>query len=414
MNGAESAGATAGQQRRVLVLSGPVEPPWNRSDKNLVRGVATHLQRYRPRVLTHEGSVGALPAHVATEPAWGPNDGNSTALSRRVGLLRQLVKQTDADLVHLCWPADLFVASAVRAACAARGLPALHTLVRAPRTTLAIHRTVAAQPVVCLSQETQRRVQRDGIADAVWIPPGVTVPEPTPPERLRTLRARHGLPHGAPLVIYAGDYTHAYAARTVAATLPRVVREVPAHFVMACRIRGQRDRDEEARIRAAVVADGMADHISFLNEVDDLGALLEVADVQIFPADSANQRLDMPMVLLEGLARGTATVVANKAPFEELVEPGAAIGVPSVNPVSLAVAIVELLRDDERRLALAARGRAVVAERFDIRRVAEAYESLYDRVLDDTAAQRRKRQGSGLLSSSFRIMATTAREGGRP
>jgi hypothetical protein len=41
--------------QRVLYLSGPVEPPWTRSDKNLVRGIAANLQRYRARVLTHEG-----------------------------------------------------------------------------------------------------------------------------------------------------------------------------------------------------------------------------------------------------------------------------------------------------------------------------------------------------------------------
>lgn len=372
--------AAPSYQPRVLLLSGPVEPPWTRSDKNLVRGLATHMTRYRPRVLTHEGVIGALPPHVDTDPAWGPRVGGHTPIGRRIGLFNKLLSDTTTDLVHLFWPADLVVAPVVRAACRMRGLPLLHTLVRAPRTTLGITRTVAAEPVVCLSRETQRRVQRDGIIDAVWIPPGVTVGQREKPRDLKALRARYDIPPDVPVVLYAGDYTHAYAARTVAATLPRVARELPVHFVMACRIRSQNDRVEESRIRAALLADGMADHITFLNEVDNLGDIFAIADIQIFPADSANQRLDMPMVLLEGLAYGTVTVVANKPPFEELVQPGAAVGVPSMNPVSIAVAVVELLRDRQRLAALSARAKEVVAERFDIRAVARAYETLYDRV----------------------------------
>jgi glycosyltransferase involved in cell wall biosynthesis len=272
-----------------------------------------------------------------------------------------------------------------------RDLPLLHTLVRAPRTTLGITRTVAAEPVVCLSRETQRRVQRDGIIDSVWIPPGVIVGQADKAPDLPALRARYGIPPDVPVVLYAGDYTHAYAARTVAATLPRVARELPVHFVMACRIRTANDRVEEGRIRAALMADGMANHITFLNEVESLGDIFAIADIQIFPADSANQRLDMPMVLLEGLAHGIATIVANKPPFEELVQPGAAVGVPSMNPASIAVAIVELLRDRPRLAALSARAKEVVAERFDIRAVARAYETLYDRVRAEAVGTQRGR-----------------------
>ncbi|MCO4760577.1 MAG: glycosyltransferase [Myxococcales bacterium] len=389
-------------QPRVLLLSGPVEPPWTRSDKNLVRGVATHMSRYRPRVLTHEGVVGALPAHVETDPAWGPRVGGHTPVGRRLGLFNRLLGDTSADLVHLFWPADVLVCPAVRAACRMRSLPLLHTLVRAPRTTLGITRLVAAEPVVCLSQETQRRIQREGVDDALWIPPGIHMRTVTTDRA--TIRARCGIPSHLPVVLYAGDYTHTYAARTVAATLPRVVRELPVHFVMACRLRSRKDADEEAKIRSALLADGMGHHITFLNEVDDISELLAASDIQIFPADSANQRLDMPMVLLEGLAQGISTIVANKPPFEELVEPGAAIGVPSMNPVSIAVAIVELLRDPERRQRLGERAKQLVKDRFDIAAVTTAYEALYDRVLTDHRGTSRRRRGA--ISGGFAAVSS--------
>ncbi len=402
---------------RVLYLSGPIEPPWTRSDKNLVRDVAVGLTRYQGRVMTHEGVVGALPPHVETEPAWGPRVAGDTPIGRRLGLFGRLLHASDVQLVHLFWPADPLVAQVVGLGARARGLPVIHTLVRAPRNTLGITRMIAGEPVVALTRTTMRRVQGDGVVDAVYIPHGVPLSPLgvlAPEQRAalsRRLRARHGIPPDVPLVLYAGDYRHRYAARTVAAVLPRVVREIDCHFVLACRLLDDSDREEEARIREAVGADGLSRHVSFLNVIDDLRELMAVSDVQIFPADSVDERMDMPRVLLEGMAEGLATVVTNKSPFEELVEPGAAIGVPSMQPVAIASAVVELLRDDARRTALGEAGRRLIEARYSVRSVIDSYETLYDRVLDGGAATGPTQSRSALRRTGERIVALRRRSG---
>jgi glycosyltransferase involved in cell wall biosynthesis len=286
--------------------------------------------------------------------------------------------------VHLFWPADLLVAGVVRTACRIRGLPVVHTLVRAPRTTVGIGRALAGSPVVCLTQETQHRLIQEGIAHTIWVPPGITVQPPIPVGEKAAIRRKYRIPHGVPVVLYAGDYAHSNAARTVAATLPRVLRQTEAHFVLACRIRGDEDAREEARIKEAISADGIAHHVTFLNEVSSLRELFAISAVQVFPADSAFEKMDLPMVLLEGMAEGVATVVANKPPLTELVQAGAALGVPPMDPVGLAVAVVELLRVPERTEEMARIGRRLVEDRFDVRHVASRYEDIYDEVLSQT------------------------------
>lgn len=369
--------------QRVLYLSGPVEPPWTRSDKNLVRGIAANLQRYRARVLTHEG-VTLDEDHIESEPAWGPRLGGHTPLGRRIGLFGRLIDQRQTALVHLFWPADLLVAGVVRTACKIRGLPVVHTLVRAPRTTVGIGRALAGSPVVCLTQETQHRLIQEGIAHTIWVPPGIAVHAPIPPGEKAAIRRKYRIPHGVPVVLYAGDYAHSNAARTVAATLPRVLRQTEAHFVLACRIRNDEDAREEARIKEAISADGIAHHVTFLNEVSSLRELFAISALQVFPADSAFEKMDLPMVLLEGMAEGVATVVANKPPLTELVQAGAALGVPPMDPVGLAVAVVELLRVPDRTQEMARLGRRLVEDRFDVRHVASRYEDIYDEVLSQT------------------------------
>lgn len=376
--------------QRVLYLSGPVEPPWTRSDKNLVRGVASHLTRYRARVLTHEGAKLDDP-NLETESAWGPRLGGDTPYGRRLGLFGRLIEQRETALVHLFWPADFVVANVIRTAARLRGLPVVHTLVRAPRTTVGIKRALAGSPVVCLTQETQHRLIAEGVPNTLWVPPGITLYDPIAPGEHAGIRRKYRIPLDEPVVIYAGDYRHSNAARTFAAAMPRILRTEDCHFVLACRIRDDADRQEEARIKEAIAADGIAHHVTFLNEVTSLRELFAISAVQVFPADSHHEKMDQPMVLLEGMAEGVATVVAHKPPLTELVQANVALGVPPMNPVALAVATVELLRNPERRQQLAEAGQRLVHSRYDIALIAAQYEDIYDEVL---AVAKRPRSGA--------------------
>ena len=376
--------------RRILYLSAPVEPPWTRSDKNLVRGVAGNLRRYRGCVLTHQGVTLAEP-NIETESAWGPRGAAETPLGKRLGLFGQLIGQRETALVHLFWPADFVVANVVRTAGRMRGLPVIHTLVRAPRTTVGIKRALAGSPVVCLTQETQHRLIAEGVQNTLWVPPGIALVAPIPEGDKAGIRRKYRIPLDEPVVMYAGDYRHSNAARTFAAAMPRILRQTDCHFVLACRIRNDADREEEARIKAAVTADGIAHHVTFLNEVSSLRELFAISAVQVFPADSHHEKMDLPMVLLEGMAEGLATVVAQKPPLTELVQAGVVLGVPPMEPVSLAVAVGELLLRDDRRLQLGEAGRRHVQTRHDIKLIAAQYEELYDEVL---AIGKRPRSGA--------------------
>ncbi len=365
---------------RVLYLSGPVEPPWTRADKNLVRGVAANLKRYRACVLTHEGVVLNDPG-VESEPAWGPRVGGHTPLGRRLGLFTRLIETSGTELVHLFWPADHLVARVVKAACKIRGLPVIHTLVRPPRSTLGLSGALAGSPVVCLTEQTEERLRHEGIRHTLRIPTGIEVGTCVPEGNKSAIRRRYRIPLDRPVVIYAGDYAHSKAARTFAATMPRVLRSVDCHFVFACRIRNPEDTEEEARIQEAVTADGLAAHATFLNEVSNLRELLSIATVQVFPADRPFEQMEMPMVLLEGMAERLPTVVVSKPPLTELLMAGAAYGVPPSDPVSLAVPVVSLLRNPDQARELGLAGRKLVETRYNIQKVAERYEELYDEVL---------------------------------
>lgn len=81
------------------------------------------------------------------------------------------------------------------------------------------------------------------------------------------------------------------------------------------------------------------------------------------------------VVLLEGMAAGTAVVASDIDGYRE-VGHGAAAMVPPDDPLALAATLRSLLRDDAARGELVALGRCR-ADEFSMNRLAEAYESLY-------------------------------------
>ncbi len=90
----------------------------------------------------------------------------------------------------------------------------------------------------------------------------------------------------------------------------------------------------------------------------------------------------VPKVLLEAAASGRAIVAADVPGCREIVRPGInGMLVPPRNPVALAAAIEELLRDPERRLQMGGRGREIAANEFSEETVVHQTLALYRELL---------------------------------
>jgi glycosyltransferase involved in cell wall biosynthesis len=89
----------------------------------------------------------------------------------------------------------------------------------------------------------------------------------------------------------------------------------------------------------------------------------------------------LPTVVLEAMERGLAVVACDGTGAEEAVVDGET-GFLTVqgDAEGLAAKLIELLRDEERARGMGARGRRRVQERFDIARLTEGLERIYDRL----------------------------------
>jgi sugar transferase (PEP-CTERM/EpsH1 system associated) len=119
---------------------------------------------------------------------------------------------------------------------------------------------------------------------------------------------------------------------------------------------------------------GVGEHVRFLGEVRDVPSVL--ARASLFALSSVSEGISL--TLLEAMARGLPVVATRVGGNPEVVADGASgLLVPPGDPAALARAMLDLLGDRDRPLAMGLVGRRRVEQGFDIKRMVARYEALY-------------------------------------
>jgi glycosyltransferase involved in cell wall biosynthesis len=277
------------------------------------------------------------------------------------------------DVVHLTLPWPV-AAGRLRAACALLGTPAV-----------LVHQVVpdAAELEVrhaWLYRLSRRRRQR-WVAVSAY---GATMlmhafglnrsdeltvihnaPRSVPPDRSARLvdrdpvargeaRAALGLDGDGPVIVTVGRLAHEKGHDVLVASAARLTAEWPGVQVF---IAG--DGDGRHALQMLIDEAGLSQHVRLVGQVQDVDGLLRAADVFAFPS----RREGTPFALLEAMSAGVPVVAADFGGADEIVDSGEnGMVVGQDDPVALAAAIGDLLRDPAQAQALAERGRERAAQ----------------------------------------------------
>lgn len=367
-------------RRGVLFVSKPLTPPWHDSGKNLARDLATGLVDWDVHVMAQKGAD-ALAPHVTSEPVYGSAGTYAAGLRQNLAPLLRLLQPDSLPIYHFFFAPNPKTSMAAKAVLALKRRKSVHTLCSVPAEFHGIRNLLFADKVVALSQDTRRKLEQAGVHDVEVIPPCVPLTAPVSTQRKERARQLAGVPAQANLVLFAGDYEFSTASRTCTNALPILLQSGDVHFVFACRVKREPSREVEARIRSEVQAMPVAPKVHFLNEVDDMEALVAASTVQVMPVDSLYAKMDIPLVLLESLREGVPIVVADYGPLRELMEHDVGLSVPAGSPNALAEAVLRILNEEALRVQFGQRGREVVERYYSPDVMAHKYATLYNDIL---------------------------------
>lgn len=265
-----------------------------------------------------------------------------------------------------------------------RPAPVLQTLTCSTGLETCAHMLEVLDGVVALSSHTRERLLGAGVAaDRIHqIYPGVNVSATATIESPAALKSRRA-------VIYAGELDAGAADHLI--ELARTLSEPALHgwrLIIACRpdqVIGSPERTRLGRELAGAIGSG---RVELYGEVENMTALLQRSSIQIFAADKIHRRLDIPLVLLEGLREGLVLVALDRPPVREVFtiadQRGREIGArvdPHLGPQGLVKAVHEIAEHPETLVAMSHECVGLARDAFSAVRMGADYAALHRDVL---------------------------------
>lgn len=186
------------------------------------------------------------------------------------------------------------------------------------------------------------------------------------------IHAEYWLPHGVPVIVNVGALVGHKGQKHLIDAMPMVLREVPdAHLVIF----------GEGELR--VPLEKQVKHLGLTKRVllpgfrEDVLSVMKTAD--LFVMSSVTEGLGS--AVLDAMAMGLAVVGTNAGGIPEAVVPNeTGLLVEPGDAKALAAAIVEMLKDPEKRNAYGQAGRSRVAEHFDVDHLVDGTLAVYERL----------------------------------
>lgn len=217
---------------------------------------------------------------------------------------------------------------------------------------------------------------------------------------LQFLRSTYGAAAATARRVYNGlplqefPYTSPGVRQPVILAVGRLVEKKGfADLVDACAVLARAGRDFscdiigagplEAHLRERIASAGLSGRVHLLGPRPRTDVTRHLQEAAVFAApcvvSADGDRDGLPTVLLEAMAVGTPTVATDVTGIPELVRHGSTgLIVGQHDPVQLASALDQLLGDAELRVSLATAARALIEDRFDVRRNAREVRDLFD------------------------------------
>jgi glycosyltransferase involved in cell wall biosynthesis len=228
--------------------------------------------------------------------------------------------------------------------------------------------------VVAVSSAVADSISRYPGPTPTVIPNGVSVV--VSDEEAASARAEVGIAPQEPLLVHVGNIRpHKGHSNLIAAT-EILLDRVPGATVVS--IGGEKRPGDLERVRTEAKARGLGERLRFLGRREDARSFLATADVVVNPADVEG----LPVALLEAMALGRPVVATSVGGVPSVVlHERTGLLVPPRDPEALAAGMAHAITSPHS-MEWGNQAARLIQREYGLGRMVEAYENLYDRMLD--------------------------------
>ncbi|MEW5821783.1 MAG: glycosyltransferase family 4 protein [Cyanobacteriota bacterium] len=368
----------------VLMVSKPVAPPWQDSNKNLTKNIISFVNNVRFHILTPKGYQ-FNKDNVVSEDIYQSTGDYAPAIQQNLQALFYLITvNKEIDLFHFFFTPNPKTSLVLKHLTKFKNRPCIQTITSTPKIYKDLKNLFFADKIVTLSDFNKKNLEDKGLNNIVRIYPGINLQElDNYDTNDSTFKEENNLQNNI-LILFAGDYEFSGANKTILESIPPIVSKYPqARFIFACRNKTEKAINIESELHQYAIDLGIEKYVMFIGTATDMLKVIRSIDICLFPVKSLYAKMDIPLVLLECMAYSKPLIITDMKPLNEIMIGDIGFKVPVNNKDELIKSTLDLLNSEDLRIIKGNNARKTVENHFNMEKLAVEYEKLYQEILNE-------------------------------
>lgn len=377
--------------RKVLLITRPIAPPWDEASKNFAYYLAKNLTMFEMYILTN-GFISNLPPHIHQKPIYTSN--KLTYLQRvRLLKLRGLLAKNNFDILHYMLTPSKLNSFSFKTFIRNEHTKTIQTIATLREDLLKdkdFKKILFADLIITYSDYAKNKLNRLGFNNVKRVYPGIDLDMYKSAEKDPDLIRFFGLKKTDFIIQYEGEFTRLGFTDDLVKfiiTYAGELRKRRIKIIFPGRIKGKEDLEKKREVKKTLESKRVLD-IAVLNETDYacmgeadfMQKKYNLSDIIIFPVRNMHGKFDIPLNVVEAMACEKPVIISDLPILSELAKDDNSVIIPMGNIEALYKAILDLYENPARRKALGKNARKFVEENFDIKKIAEIYRKIYEKL----------------------------------
>lgn len=364
--------------KKILLVTRPIAPPWDEASKNFAYFLAKNSPAFEFYLLTN-GFLPNEPAHIHQKPIY---TSNHLSYFQKARLLKLARMKNDFDIMHFMLTPNKLNTFSFKTFIKSKRAKTIQTIATLREDLFSdkdFKDILFADLIITYSDYAKNKLKALGFEHVVRIYPGIdiTTYQETPKDE-ETCKHFSITPNDF-VISYPGEYTRLGATDDIVAALPSLFEKLPnAKFVFACRVKNEKDARKKEEVVAQLTEKGILDKVVFTDTFADMPKLYNMSDVVVFPVADMKGKFDVPLAVIEAFACNKPVIISDLPILKEFASPDNSVIMKTGDMEQMIEEIVALHNNPEKRATIGSHARAYAQENFDIRNVAQQYQTVYD------------------------------------
>lgn len=371
------------EPKKILLVTRPIAPPWDEASKNFAFSLAKDLgpvEKLQFHLLT-KGSVSELPSSVVQEQIYTHSQ-NDFGLSQKLRLFWFLARNASKfDIIHLLFTPTKsnvwLIKLALKAAPKATIIQTVATLREDIFSDAELKQLMFSDLIITYSDYAKNKLEKLGLKKVRRIYPGIDL-EKYQPRETRSSHKEYSLEDF--VINFTGEYIRLGAMDDVVEAFIAVAKEIPnAKLSMAVRVKNGQDAQKKKEIVEKLKQNNLLEKVVFHDDGKfNMADIYNLCDVSLFPVQNMRGKFDVPLVVVEAMACAKSVIISDLPILQEFANPKNSVIIERGNVGQIKEAALDLYAHPEKRMNLGKSARQFVEANFDIRKVAQKYQEIYE------------------------------------